>query len=165
VKPTRPQVLAAIAAVSALAAWVVVRATFASLPPLPWSAVPALLVIAAGELLLARNLRARMHGHGKPLAATGVAQAAALARASSAGAAVFGGLGAGFLIFVTGYLGRPVPDRDALAAGATLASAAALTCAALYLESCCRAPRPPDSDDDPPSADNRSYPHYPDIPD
>lgn len=149
-KPTRPRLLVAIAVVCAAAAWLAVRATFSSLPPLPWTAVPALLVIAVGEMLLARNLRARMRGAGKPLAATGVAQAAALARASSAAAAVFGGLAAGFLIYVSGYLDKTVPGDDALAAGATLAAAAALMAAALHLEYRCRAPRPPDDDDDPP---------------
>ena len=68
-KPTRPRVLVAIAAVCAAAAWLAVRASFSSLPPLPWTAVPALLVIAVGEMLLARNVRARMRGSGKPLAA------------------------------------------------------------------------------------------------
>lgn len=149
-KPTRIRVLAAIAAVCAALAWLAVRMTFDNLPPLPWTAVPALLVIAVGEVLLARNLRARMRGQGKPLAATGVAQAAVLARASSAAAAVFGGLAVGFLIYVSGYLDKTVPGNDAVAAGATLAAAVALACAALYLEHCCRAPDPPDSDDGPP---------------
>lgn len=149
-KPTRPRVLVAIAAVCAAAAWLAVRASFSSLPPLPWTAVPALLVIAVGEMLLARNVRARMRGSGKPLAPTGVAQAAALARASSAAAAVFGGLAAGFLIYVSGSLNKTVPGSDALAAGATLASAVALLAAALFLERRCRAQRPPDDDDDPP---------------
>ena len=142
--------LLAIAVFFAAVSWLSVRASFGSLPPLPWTAVPALLVIAVGEVLLARNLRARLRGSGKPLVPTGVAQAAALARASSAAAAVFAGLAAGFLAYVSGYLDKTVPGRDALAAGATLASAVALMCAALYLEHCCRAPRPPEDDDDPP---------------
>ncbi len=162
-KPTRPRLLITIAVICAVAAWLAIRATFATLAPLPWSAVPALLVITVGEVLLARNLQARMRGRGKPLAPAGVAQAAALARASSAAAAVFGGLAVGALGFLTGYLGRVIPDHDALAAAATLASAVALTCAALYLEHACRAPRPPDDDDSPPPA-RRPDPHYPDGP-
>lgn len=154
--------LITIAVICAVAAWLGMHATFSTLAPLPWSAVPALLVITVGEVLLARNLRVRMRGQGKPLAPTGVAQAAALARASSAAAAVFGGLAAGALIYVSRYLGRVIPDHDALAAGATLASAIALTCAALYLEHCCRAPRPP-PDEDPPPPGPRPDPHYPDA--
>jgi len=157
VKPTRLRTLLAIAASCALAAWLAVRATFASLPPLPWTAVPAMLLLAIGETGIGRNLQARIRGRGsgKPLVPTAVAQVAALAKASSAAAAALGGLAAGFLIYAIGSLDKTVPRGDAAAAGITLASAAVLTGAALYLENCCRAPRPPDAQDDLPSAGSR----------
>ena len=60
--PTRPWTLLAVAAVCAVVAWLVVRASFADLPTLPWTAVPALLLLAAAEALSGRNLRARIHG-------------------------------------------------------------------------------------------------------
>ena len=82
---------------------------------------------------------------GKPVEPIAVARMAALAKASSAAAAVFGGLAAGFRIYVAGPLGKGVPRADAYAAGGTVIAAAALTAAALYLERCCRAlgPRRP----------------------
>jgi Protein of unknown function (DUF3180) len=160
VKPTRPRALIAIAAVCGVAAWLAVRATFAGLPTLPWTAVPALLLLAIGEAGIGRNLRARIHGRGsgKPIAPMAVAQVVALAKASSAAAAAFGGLAAGFLIYVIGSLAKTVPRNDALAAGGTLAAAVILVAAALYLEYCCRAPRPPEERDDLPSADSRPGP-------
>jgi hypothetical protein len=160
VKPTRPRALIAIAVVCGAAAWLAVRATFAGLPTLPWTAVPALLLLAIGEAGIGRNLRARIHGRGrgKPIAPMAVAQVVALAKASSAAAAAFGGLAAGFLIYVIGSLAKTVPRKDALAAGGTLAAAVILVAAALYLEYCCRAPRPPEERDDLPSADSRPGP-------
>jgi hypothetical protein len=160
VKPTRPRALVAITAVCAVAAWLAVRATFASLPTLPWTAVPALLLLAIGETGIGRNLRGRIAGRrgGKPIAPLAVAQVVALAKASSAAAAALGGLAAGFLLYVIGSLDKTVPRGDALAAGSTLASAAVLLAAALYLENCCRAPPGPEAQDDLPSAESRPGP-------
>ena len=59
-----------------------------------------------------------------------------------------GGLTAGYLIFVLRELVKTIPARDARVAGATLAAALALIAAALYLERCCRAPKPPDDSDE-----------------
>ena len=141
--PTRPWTLIAVAVACAVGAWLVVRATFSGLPTLPWTAVPALLLLAAAEALSGRNLRARIGGRrgGKPLAPIAVARMAALAKASSVGGAAFGGLAAGFEAYTLGFLDMTVPRGDAINAGATLGSAAILVAAALYLERCCRAPR------------------------
>ncbi len=140
--PTRPWTLLAVAAVCAVGTWLVVRARFGGLPMLPWTAVPALLLLAAAEAVSGRNLRARIEGRrrGKPLAPMAVARMAALAKASSVGGAAFGGLAAGFLAYTLGLLDLTVPRGDAINAGATVASAAILVAAALYLERCCRAP-------------------------
>jgi hypothetical protein len=140
--PTRPWTLLAVAAVCAIAAWLVVRSSFADLPTLPWSAAPALVVLAAAEALSGRNLRARLQGRrsGKPLAPIAVARMAALAKASSMGAAAFGGLAAGFFAYTAGFLNMTVPRGDAINAGITAAVAGVLVAAALYLERCCRAP-------------------------
>jgi Protein of unknown function (DUF3180) len=148
--PTRPWTLLAVAAVCALAAWLIVRATFSGLPTLPWTAAPAMLLLAAAEAVSGRNLRARIRGRrgGRPLAPIAVARMAALAKASSAGGAAFGGLAAGFLIYTLGLLSVPVPRHDAINAGATVAAAAILVAAALYLERSCRAPSR-DEDDSP----------------
>jgi hypothetical protein len=149
VTETRPWMLVAVAAGCALVTWLIVRLTFTKLPPLPWTAVPALLVLALAEGFSARNLRARIQGRrgGKPLAPIAVARMAALAKASSLAAAVFGGFGAGFLVYTLGSIDKSVPRNDAISAGVTLVSAIVLVVAAMYLERSCRAPAPPDDED------------------
>ncbi len=61
-QPTRPWILVAVAAVSAGVSWLLVSATFANLPPLPWTLVPAMGLLAIGEFMLGRNLRSRLAG-------------------------------------------------------------------------------------------------------
>ena len=155
--PTRPGPLLAVAVICAAVAWLTVRQTFANLPPLPWTAVPALLLLTIGEVIAGRNLKARISGRrtGKPLQPIAVARMAALAKASSAAAAALGGLAAGFGIYVAGQLEKDVPRADALAAAGTVLAAAALVAAALYLERCCRAPQPPE-DSGSPSGDRQA---------
>jgi hypothetical protein len=155
VQMTRPGTLAGIFVICAVAAWFAVRETFASLPLLPVSTIPVLFALAVGEALVGRYVRNRLAGRGssKPLAPIAVARLVALAKASSAAAAVIGGLSAGFLVYVLGSLDKTLPARDARVAGITVACAAALVASALYLERCCRAPKPPDDNDD----DKSSY--------
>jgi hypothetical protein len=157
VKPTRPGSLLLIGVVCAAIAWIIVRQTFATLPPLPWTAVPAMALLAVGEAIIGRNLKARREGRrpGKPLEPIAVARTAALAKASSAAAVALGGLAAGFGAYVAGQLGKNVPRADAYAAAGTVIAAAALTAAALYLERCCRASEPDDRDSDDDQADWR----------
>ncbi|HEY7011165.1 MAG TPA: DUF3180 domain-containing protein [Streptosporangiaceae bacterium] len=147
--PTRPWTLVAVFAGFGLAVWLIVRMTFASLPPLPWTAVPWMLVLAITETFIGRNLRAKIQGRrgGKPLAPMAVARMAALAKASSLGGAAFGGFAAGFLAYTAGSLEKIVPRGDAINAALTLGGAAVLVAAALYLEHCCRAPAPPDEEE------------------
>jgi hypothetical protein len=146
--PTRAPTLTVVAVVCAVISWLAIRATFSSLPPLPYTALPPLLILGIGEAWSGRNLKARLTGRraGKPLAPIAVARMVALAKASSLAAAAFGGLAAGFLIYVAGSLNKTVPRGDAYAAGATLGASVVLLAAALYLEHCCRAPKPPGDD-------------------
>jgi hypothetical protein len=148
--PTRPGTLLLTGVVCAAIAWLVVSQTFAGLPPLPWTAVPAMLLLALGEAVAGRNLRARIAGRrpGKRLEPIAVARMAVLAKASSIVAVAIGGLALGFGAYVAGQLEKNVPRSDAVAAGITVLAAAVLTAAALYLERCCRAPRPPEDEDD-----------------
>ncbi len=148
--PTRPWTLLAVAAVCAVAAWLVVRSSFAGLPTLPWTGAPALVVLAIAEALSGRNLRAKIMGRrdGKPLAPIAVTRIAALAKASSLGGAVFGGLATGFFVYTAGFLDLPVPRGDAINAGITAVAAGILVAAALYLERCCRAPSRDHYDDE-----------------
>lgn len=145
-QPTKFWSLLVIGAACAVVAWLTVRATFANLPPLPWTAVPAFVLLAVAELLIGRNLRARLAGRGdvKPVQPMVVPRIVALAKASSSAAAAFCGLAIGMVIYGVGSLSKPVPRHDVLAAGVTAVAAFGLTVAALYLERSCRASEPPD---------------------
>jgi hypothetical protein len=139
-KPTRPAALALIAVIFAVLTWLLLRLLYQRLPPLPWSGVPALLLAAAAETLIGRDLRARIAGRqaGKRAEPLFVSRMVALAKASSLVAAAVAGLAAGFDIYLSGSLTAAVPRQDALTAALTLAAAVVLACAALFLENCCR---------------------------
>jgi hypothetical protein len=138
--PTRVWRLVLIGVVCAAASWLVIRLVYSVLPPLPWTAVPALLLLAIAESWSGRNLRARLRGRvgSKPILPIAVARMAALAKASSLAAALVGGLAAGFLIYVSGSLDKATPRSDALVAASTVVSAVLLVMAALYLERGCQ---------------------------
>jgi uncharacterized membrane protein YbhN (UPF0104 family) len=147
-KPTRPSTLAVVAVIFALGGWLLLKAVYASIPPLPWTGVPALLIAAAAEAWTGHDLRARIAGRrgGKPAAPLFVSRMVALAKASSLVAAMVAGFAVGFDIYLSGSLNAAVPKQDALTAVLTLACAILLGCAALYLEYCCRVPDAPDRD-------------------
>lgn len=153
-QPTRPWYLLVVAVLAATAAWLIVSTTFASLPPLPWTAVPALGLLAIGEWLTGRNLRDRLRGKrpaAKPVQPMAIPRLAAFAKASSLAATIFGGLALGYGSYAAGSLDKPVPRHDAVAAAATLLASVLLVAGALYLERSCRAPEPPSDDEDLPS--------------
>jgi hypothetical protein len=147
---TRPGTLAGIFAICAIVGWLATRATFTGLPLLPITSVPALGALALAEAAVGRSVHNRLTGRraAKPVAPIAVARLVALAKASSAAGAALGGLVGGYLIYVLRELDKTVPARDARVAGVTLAAALLLMVAALYLERCCRAPKPPDDSDD-----------------
>ncbi len=165
-QPTKTWSLVVVAVCCAVLAWLAATIGFANFPPLPWTAVPALLLLAFGELLFARNLRSRLRGGAggrppgqarpsvKPVDPLAVPRVVALAKASSIAAAAFGGLAAGFGIYTLASLGKPVPRHDALVSAVTAVAAIALVAAALFLERVCRSPDPPEDEDE----DNRPYP-------
>ena len=155
--PTRVRTLVIIAVVASAVSWLLLRPTYSVLPPLPWTGVPALLLLAAAEAWSGRSLRARLRGHGRPVPPIAVARMAALAKATSLAAALVGGFSAGFLLYVVASLSKGGAYRsDAFASAATLGSAIILVLAALYLEYGCRvptskdAPGPPPDDSGPP---------------
>jgi len=148
VKPTRISTLVIIAVVCAAAGWVLLRAVYAKLPPLPWTGVPALLIAAVAEAWTGRDLKARISGRRqglKPVAPLFAARMVALAKATSVAAAIIAGFAAGFDFYLAGSLNASTPREDALTAVITFVAAVVLACAALYLENSCRVPEDPDA--------------------
>jgi len=147
VKPTRSSTLGVVAVVFALLAWLLLRGVYSKLPPLPWTGVPALLIAAAVEAWIGRDLQARIAGRrGKPAIPLFVSRMVALAKASALVGAAVAGVAAGFDIYLAGSLNATVPRQDALTAAVTLVAAVILACAALFLEYCCRVPDTPERD-------------------
>ncbi len=147
-KPTRISTLLIIAVVCAAAGWLLLRAVYAKLPPLPWTGVPALLIAAVAEAWTGRDLKARISGRRqglKPVAPLFVTRMVALAKATSVAAAIIAGLTAGFDFYLAGSLSASTPREDALTAVITFVAAVLLACAALYLENSCRVPEDPDA--------------------
>ena len=146
--PTKARNLVLAGLICAIGMWLLLRQVYASLPPLPWSGVPALGLLALAEALTGWNVRARLAGRGTPIQPIAVARMAALAKASSLVGALIGGLAAGFLIYVSTSLDKSSYRSDALVAAATLGTALLLIAAALYLEYGCRARNGGDRDQD-----------------
>jgi hypothetical protein len=147
-KPTRISTLVIIAVVCAAAGWLLLRAVYAKLPPLPWTGVPALLIAAVAEAWTGRDLKARISGRRqglKPVAPLFVTRMVALAKATSVAAAIIAGFAAGFDFYLAGSLNASTPREDALTAVITFVAAVLLACAALYLENSCRVPEDPDA--------------------
>lgn len=147
--PTRPRFLLLIALVCGAITWAVLHVIYSKLPPLTWSAVPALLIAAGVEAWQGRILRARIAGErGEPAPPLFVARMLVLAKASAQVAAIFGGVAIGFMVYLSVMLSASTPRADMVTAGLTFAAALLLAVAALWLEYCCRVPKyPGDSSD------------------
>ena len=145
--PTRIRTLLATAVVFGVVSWLLLRLVYASLPPAPWTVLPALLIAAAAEAYLGYGLRARIRRRPgtKPADPMYVARMVALAKASSLTAAVIGGIAAGFTLAAVSALPARAAGHDVLTAGTTSGGAVVLAIAALYLENCCRVPDDPDA--------------------
>lgn len=160
--PVRRADLGIIALGLAVAAWLLVRTFYGHLPPLHWWLPVPLGVLAVGEALGARTLRARLDAlraaraarapggrqperrpvaQVRPVEPLLVARLVVLAQASAYVGAVFGGLWAGFLAYVGAAVGRlQAAGNDLVAAALGVAFSAALVLAALWLESVCKVP-------------------------
>ncbi|WP_448642267.1 DUF3180 domain-containing protein [Geodermatophilus sp. URMC 63] len=159
----------------ALAAWLVVRATYGALPPLRWWLPVPLGVLALAEALGARTLRARLAAQRearrsalggrtaepaaplvRPVEPLLVARLAVLAQASAFVGAVFVGVWAGVLLHVAPAVPRlQAAGSDTVTAVLGVVLAAALAVAALWLESMCRVP-PEEHDDQRPGSGVRA---------
>jgi Protein of unknown function (DUF3180) len=150
VKPTRLPVLALTLVVAAVITWAVVSLLYTSLPLLPWTMLPSLLLLALGELYTATVTRARIQRRPgtKPIDPLVAARLAALAKASAHGAAALAGIFAGMAVYLVSSLDKPTPRRDFFVSGGTALAAVALVVAALVLEHACRVPKGPEDEDD-----------------
>jgi hypothetical protein len=153
-KPTRPRTLLLIGVLAGAVTWALLAVVYASLPPLTWTLVPALLIGAALEAWTGRDLRARIQGGpgARPVPLLFVARMVALAKASSQTAALLAGVSAGFMIYLSGMTDASTPRADLVDASLSFGASIVLLAAALFLEYCCRVPKDPrgDRDDDPP---------------
>jgi FtsH-binding integral membrane protein len=149
VKPTRYPVLAVALIVAAALSWAVVRFLYTSLPLLPWTMVPSLLLLALGELYTALVTRARIQRRPgtKPVEPLVAARLAALAKASAHAAAALAGVFGGMMIYLASSLDKPTPRRDFWVSGGTTLAAITLIVAALVLEHACRVPKGPEDED------------------
>lgn len=141
-RPTRVSTLAVVTVIAGLATWALLKAVYNSLPPLPWTGVPALLIVAVFETGAGRDLKRRIAGRNnlKPADPLVVSRMLVLARATALAGAVVTGVALGFVIYLSGMLGNPIPRHDMINAAITGAAALIMVGAALYLEFCCRVP-------------------------
>jgi Protein of unknown function (DUF3180) len=147
---TRLRDLAWIAAGVAAVSWLLIREYYGQLPPLRWFVPLSLTLLALAEVIAGVQLRARIRRRPgtvpvQPLVA---ARTLALAKASALVGAGMVGLWAGLLIYTVPRLGYLAAASDDSWTGLVgVLSALALVAAGLWLEYCCRAPKPPDEDD------------------
>jgi hypothetical protein len=161
--PTRTRTLVLILVFGAAVTWAVLTAVYASLPPLTWTGVPALLIAAGAEAWMGYDLRSRIQGKRgtRPAPPLFVARMVALAKASSQAAALLAGVCAGFMIYLAGKASAPTPRGDLVTASLSFASCLVLLAAALFLEYCCRVPKKPDGHDDEVPPPPRQSPYHP----
>lgn len=163
-RPTRPRTLLIVAVICAVIAWAVLRVIYASLPPLSWTGVPALLIAAGIEAWAGRDVKARIAGQDgyKPAPPLFVARLVVLGKASAYAASVVAGVSVGFVIYLIRLLQAATPRTDMITAGVTFGSSLALLAAALYLENSCRIPEDSDRDDEnvPPPPPQSPFPSH-----
>jgi drug/metabolite transporter (DMT)-like permease len=147
VKPTRPSLLLALAAVAGAVLYALTSNFYGDLPTLPLYGPGFLVLLAAAEGYTASTTAARLAGRPRtePIHPITVARIAALAKATSPVAAVFAGAYAGFLAYVVQVDG-PHAAADVRACIVGLVASLALVGAALAMERVCRVKRPPGDD-------------------
>jgi Protein of unknown function (DUF3180) len=134
-RPTRWQVLVAIATVTGAAAYLVTRANYDSLPVPTLYAQISLIILAFAEAYTASMTKARLEGSPgtKPIDPILVARLVALAKASSVVGALAVGAYAGFLGWVA-QLTSTGAHTDVRTAAVGIGAGVVLVAGALYLE-------------------------------
>jgi hypothetical protein len=149
-QPTHPRDLAALAVVFGLLSWLVIHRYYGSMPKLHWYVPLSLAILGLAELISGFQLRARIRRRPGllPVDPLVAARQLALAKASAIVGAAMLGAWAGLLLYLLPRLSTlAAAGADAVTGTLGVASAALLTGAALWLEYCCRTPKPPDSAD------------------
>lgn len=152
-RPTKVGTLLATALVAGVLTFLLFRARYSDLPPIPVTAALSTFLLAVAEAFLAPSVRARLAGQPrtKPILPIAVARTAALAKASSALGALLAGAWLGVLAYVVPRRDVPIPGRDAVNAVVGLVAALLLVGAALWLENVCRVKTPPPNEAPPPA--------------
>lgn len=142
VRPTGWQMPVGIMVVAGLLAYAVTDRLYADFPPLPWTAIPTVLLLAAVEFVAAYHTRRRIRRlpWTVPVEPLTAARLLALAKASVAVAVLVGGAFGGVALVLLDRLHAPGPRADVLVAGGTAAAALLLLVAGLALERACRVP-------------------------
>lgn len=157
-KPTRTRTLLLIIVLAAAVTWALLQVLYASLPPLTWTGVPALLIAALAEAWFGYDLRGRIQGgrgrgrggqgRARPAPPLFVARVVALAKASSQTAALLAGICAGFMIYLADKTNASTPRADLVDVSLSFGACLVLLAAALFLEYCCRVPKDSNGADD-----------------
>ncbi len=149
---TRPRDLAAVAVISVIAGYLLVRLNYGRIPPLPRFAGLAAAVLGLAEAIFGHGLRTRIQAdrsdgrreHKPPVPPLTAARALTAAKASALAGAAVTGLWSGLLFYVLPNSSVVVAARsDSFTAAIGVVGALMMTAGALYLEYCCRAPEDP----------------------
>jgi hypothetical protein len=143
---TRLRDLAVVAAVTAVLAWLALRQWYGDLPRLRWFVPLSLALLAFAEAVTGGQLRARIRGvpGTRPVHPLAAARSLALAKASGLVGAAMVGVWAGLLLYTVPRLSYLAAAGDDTRTGVLgVIASASLVGAALWLEYCCRTPKPP----------------------
>lgn len=150
-RPTSYRLLTALAVAALVVAFALNQARGGAPVDVPGFAPVTLLILAAIEGYAADNIRVRVHKHPRtrPVVPLAIARLAALAKATSPVGALATGTYGGILLYALTEIDEIEAARDeVLTLVFGLLAAAALTGAALFLESSCRTPPQPDDEED-----------------
>jgi hypothetical protein len=132
--------------------YVLAETSYSELPPLPPLAPVSLGLLAVVEGGMAAVVRSKIRGRrptGRPMHPIQIARAAVLAKASSLGGAVVGGVYGGIFVWTFSRRGDVATyGHDARVSGLAALAAIALIVMALLLERSCRTPDTPTDDTD-----------------
>lgn len=147
--PTSLRLLATLAAVSAVAGWLIadlVDELAGRVVPVPWTAPATLGILAIAIFFWALGTRRRLNdGQADPFV---TARTAALAMAASRTGAIATGIYAGFLVWMVGQWWIEAARMRGIASAVAVVAGVLMVAAALWLERICRITSDGDDDDD-----------------